>query len=319
MANFNRVLITGGCGFIGSNLIELLRARESCEIRVLDNESSGSRGDLARFDVDLITGDITNETDVTSALRGVDIVVHLAADTRVLDSIKAPEHNFRTNVAGTFNILSRMKEAGVTRIVNASTGGAILGEVEPPVHEEMAASPLAPYGASKLAAEGYCSAFSGAYGFSATSLRFSNVYGPRSYHKGSVVAHFFKQITAGQELVVYGDGTQTRDYVFVEDLCDGIFLAMQSGQSGVFQLGTGIATTINELIDQFKNLLGAEFSIKVRYEPFRAGELRNTWCDIEKARRAFGYDPQTRIAAGLARTWQWFREAMPASPTAVVS
>jgi UDP-glucose 4-epimerase len=319
VASFKRVLITGGCGFIGSNLIELLRTHDNCEIRVLDNESSGSKSDVAQFDVDLICGDITDATDVAAALKGVDMVVHLAADTRVLDSIAAPEHNFRTNVAGTFNILSRMKDAGVTRIVNASTGGAILGEVEPPVHEEMAASPLAPYGASKLAAEGYCSAFSGAYGFSATSLRFSNVYGPRSYHKGSVVAHFFKQITAGKELVVYGDGTQTRDYVFVGDLCEGILLAMQSGQSGVFQLGTGIATTINELIDQFRILLGHEFQINVRYEPFRAGELRNTWCDIEKSRRAFGYDPQTRIASGLARTWSWFREALPESPTAVVS
>jgi UDP-glucose 4-epimerase len=319
VASFNRVLITGGCGFIGSNLIETLRRNQSCEIRVLDNESSGSARDIAQFDVELIEGDITEVSDVNRALKGVDVVVHLAADTRVLDSIANPEHNFRTNVIGTFNILSRMKEAGVTTIVNASTGGAILGEVEPPVHEGMAASPLAPYGASKLSAEGYCSAFSGAYGFSATSLRFSNVYGPRSYHKGSVVAHFFKQITAGKELIVYGDGTQTRDYVFVGDLCDGILHAMQSGQSGVLQLGTGIATTINELIDHFRALLGAQFPIQVRYEPFRPGELRNTWCDIEKARRAFGYDPQTRIASGLARTWDWFREAMPASPTAVVS
>jgi UDP-glucose 4-epimerase len=309
-AEFTRVLITGGCGFIGSNLIELLRRNENCEIRVLDNESSGSKSDIAAFGVDFVGGDVNDATAVAKAVKGVDLVVHLAADTRVIDSIAAPEPNFRTNVSGTFNLLCRMREAGITRIVNASTGGAILGEVEPPVHEEMAAAPLSPYGASKLAAEGYCSAFTGAYGFLATSLRFSNVYGPRSYHKGSVVAHFFKRILEGKDLSVYGDGTQTRDYVFVEDLCEGILLAMKSGTGGVFQLGTGVPTTINELISLIRENLGSEFPVTVRYEAFRPGELRNTWCDIRKARSALGYDPKTPVALGLLRTWGWFREAM---------
>lgn len=308
-----RVLITGGCGFIGSNLIELLRHQENYEIRVLDNESSGSRHDIEAFDVELISGDLNDATLLERALAGVDIVVHLAADTRVLDSIADPQHNFRTNVLGTFNLLTSMKAAGIKRIVNASTGGAILGEVQPPVHEEMAAAPLAPYGAGKLAAEGYCSAFAGSYGFTATSLRFSNVYGPRSYHKGSVVAHFFKQILAGAELVVYGDGSQTRDYVFVGDLCRGIERAMKSAPAGVFQLGTGVPTTINTLIASIKEVVGDEFPFTVRYEPFRPGELRNTWCDIGKARNAFGYDPKTTVVEGLSQTWGWFREVMGAA------
>jgi UDP-glucose 4-epimerase len=316
MQSFTKVLVTGGCGFIGSNLIELLRDREDCQIAVLDNESTGSLRDIADFGVQFVRGSIEDPAAVAEALRGVDLVVHLAADTRVIDSIAAPEVNFRTNVAGTFNLLCRMKDAGVRRIVNASTGGAILGEVEPPVHEGMAASPLAPYGASKLAAEGYCSAFAGAYGFSAMSLRFSNVYGPRSYHKGSVVAHFFKRILEGRELVVFGDGSQTRDYVFVGDLCEGILSAMKSGLSGVYQLGTGIPTTIDELISQMKAALGDEFAIAVRHEDFRPGELRRTWCDIEKARAAFGYNPQTPLAQGLSQTWRWFRDAMAARPDA---
>jgi UDP-glucose 4-epimerase len=307
---FKKILITGGCGFIGSNLIQLLRQGGDIEIRVLDNESSGSKRDVAEFGVDFVAGDVGDAAAVTKALKGVDLVVHLAADTRVVDSIVAPERNFQSNVAGTFNLLCRMKDAGVKRIVNASTGGAILGDVEPPVHEEMAPSPLSPYGAAKLAAEGYCSAFAGAYGFEATSLRFSNVYGPRSYHKGSVVAHFFKQIVAGDELVVYGDGSQTRDYVFVEDLCEGIALAMKSGRSGVFQLGTGIPTSINELIAQIKDVLGDEFPFTVRYEAFRPGEILRTWCDISKARGTLGYDPKTPLALGLSRTWKWFRERM---------
>ena len=177
-------------------------------------------------------------------------------------------------------------------------------------------APLAPYGASKLAVEGYCSAFAGAYGFSAMSLRFSNVYGPRSYNKGSVVAHFFKRILAGEDLVVYGDGSQTRDYVFVEDLCEGILRAMKSEGSGVFQLGTGKPTNINELLELIKGVVGSGFPFAVRYEDFRPGELRHTWCDITKARRALGYDPKTPVHDGLARTWGWFREAMAVKKTA---
>jgi UDP-glucose 4-epimerase len=305
-----RLLITGGCGFIGSNLIPLVLAREDLAIRVLDDESAGSRKDIERFDVEFVRGDLNDSALVAKALEGVDMVVHLAADTRVMDSIAAPERNFRTNVVGTFNLLCRMKEAGVRRIVNASTGGAILGEVDPPISEEMAPFPLAPYGASKLAAEGYCSAFSGAYGFVATSLRFSNVYGPRSYHKGSVVAHFFKQILAREELVVYGDGSQTRDYVFVGDICEGIHLAMRAGRSGVFQLGSGRPTTLESLISQMKAVVGDAFPVRVAYRPFRPGELRHTWCDIGKARGELAFDPKTSLGSGLAQTWTWFLETM---------
>lgn len=310
MKSVKRILVTGGCGFIGSNLIESLREHEDWLIRVLDNESTGSKSDIAAFDVEFVAGDVGDPVAVASALDGVDLVVHLAADTRVMDSIAHPERNFRSNVVGTFNLLCCMKDAGVRRIVNASTGGAILGEIEPPAHEEIVAAPLAPYGASKLAAEGYCSAFSGAYGFSAISLRFSNVYGPRSYHKGSVVAQFFKQILAGDELVVYGDGTQTRDYVFVADLCEGIRLAMRSGMSGVFQLGTGTATTVNELIAKMRDVVGKDHPFVVRYDAFRPGELRKTWCDIAKARRDLGYDPRTPLDRGLEQTWGWFLDAM---------
>jgi UDP-glucose 4-epimerase len=284
--------------------------RNDFKIRVLDDESAGSRRDIAQFDVEFVKGELSDPATVASALEGVETVVHLAADTRVIDSIAAPERNFRTNVVGSFNLLCRMKEAGVRRIVNASTGGAILGEVEPPITEDMAAFPLSPYGASKLAAEGYCSAFGGAYGFAATSLRFSNVYGPRSYHKGSVVAHFFKQILARQELVVYGDGSQTRDYVFVGDICEGIHLAMNADRSGVFQLGSGVPTTVDALISEMTAVVGNAFPVRVGYQPFRTGELRHTWCDIGKARRDLGYDPKTPLAIGLAQTWKWFLEAM---------
>jgi UDP-glucose 4-epimerase len=301
-----QILITGGCGFIGSNLIRLLKERENFEIRVLDNESTGSRSDIERFEVEFVEGDLNDAAMVTRALEGVGMVVHLAADTRVMDSIAAPERNFHTNVVGTFNLLCCMKEVGVHRIVNASTGGAILGDVEPPIREDMAARPLSPYGASKLAAEGYCSAFSGAYKFAATTLRFSNVYGPLSYRKGSVVAHFFKQILSGREIVVWGDGRQTRDFVFVGDICEGILLAMKSDRTGVFQLGSGTPTTIAALIGRMRTVVGDAYSVEIRHQPPRQGEVLHTWCDISKARRELGFYPKTPLEDGLMQTWKWF-------------
>ena len=190
------------------------------------------------------------------------------------------------------------------RVVAASTGGAILGEAPAPVHEEMVAMPLAPYGASKLAMEGYLSAFSGAYGVQGCALRFSNIYGPRSYNKGSVVAHFYKQMLAGNPLPVYGDGSQARDFLFIGDLVEGIRCAMEIDATGVFQLGSGRPTTVNQLLDIICDVTGQ--SPEVRYEDFRAGELHTTWCDITKARNYLDFAPDTPLADGMRQTWEWF-------------
>jgi UDP-glucose 4-epimerase len=299
-----RVLITGGCGFVGVNLAAALTKSGAYQVRVIDNESLGKRKHLDGIEAGFVLGDIRNRDEVRGAMQGCEAVVHLAADTRVIESIEDPQLNFDTNVIGTFNVLEVMRELGVSQFVNASTGGAILGEVDPPAHERMLPQPMSPYGASKLAVEGYCSAFSASYGLHAASLRFSNVYGPRSFHKGSVVAHFYKQILKGEPLVVYGDGSQVRDYVYVEDLCDGIISAIERNAAGVFQLGTGIPTTLNELIDEMRPVTGMEF--EVQYEPARAGEVHTTWCDISKAREGLGFNPDTPLATGLAETWNWF-------------
>lgn len=303
----DRILITGGCGFVGANLIEILREKTDYHIRVLDNESMGRADWIKQFEVEFTHGDIRSYEDLRDALKDIDLVVHLAADTRVMDSILDPTLNFETNVAGSFTLLSTMREMGVQSLVNASTGGAILGEVPPPVSEEMVPNPVSPYGASKLAVEGYCSAFAGAYGMSATSLRFSNVYGVHSYHKGSVVAHFYKNILAGRPLIVYGDGSQTRDYVFSRDLAVGILSAMNSGKSGVYQLGTGRPTTINELIEEMRRIVGANYDFDVKYENFRDGEIRHTYCNIDKAKKKLGYAPSTELREGLEFTWEWFK------------
>ena len=299
------VLITGGAGFIGRHLADHLVKRGDVAVTVIDNESLGDRKHLDLEQVRFISGDLRNRDDLRTALTGQDAVVHLAADTRVMDSIENPAHNFDNNVVGTFNLLELCRELGVGRLVAASTGGAILGDVEPPVHEEMAPQPTSPYGASKLMLEGYLSAYSGSFGVSGCALRFSNIYGPRSFHKGSVVAHFFKQVLAGQPLVVYGDGSQTRDYLYAGDLVEGIWSALDSDAEGAFQLGTGRPTTLNELLDVMRKVTGLD--LEVDYQDFRAGEVRDTWCQIDKARAGFGFDPTTPLDDGLARTWDWFR------------
>ena len=311
----NRLLVTGGCGFIGANLVRRITELGLVRtLRVVDDESLGSRAAIAPWDIEFIAGDIRDADLMRRALRGVDAVVHLAADTRVIDSIADPARNFDVNVAGTFQLLNLMREIGVPRLVNASTGGAILGEAPPPVHEAMAPLPTSPYGAAKASAEAYCSAFAASYGLDAVSLRFSNVYGPLSFHKGSVVAAFMRRILDDAPLVVYGDGSQTRDYVFVEDLCDGIVVALNSGASGTFQLGSGVGTSLTRLIEQIAAVVGPDRRPRVRHEPFRAGEIRHTWADVTKARDGLGWAPRTALPDGLARTWNWFRAQARAAP-----
>jgi len=286
-------LITGGAGFIGRHLADHLVGHGDFAVTVIDNESLGNRKHLDLDKVRFIKGDLRNRDDMRAALEGQDVVIHLAADTRVIESIADPNHNFESNVVGTFNLLELSRELGIQRIVAASTGGAILGEVDPPVHEEMAPRPTSPYGASKLMLEGYLSAYTSSYGLSTCALRFSNIYGPRSFHKGSVVAHFFKQVLADERPTVYGDGSQTRDYLYVGDLVEAIRVAMSSDVTGPYQLGSGKGTTLNELLETMRTVTG--LPIEVDYRDFRAGEVRDTWCQVDKARAGFGYDPATTL------------------------
>jgi UDP-glucose 4-epimerase len=309
-----RLLVTGGCGFIGINLIAYLRRRKTDHLVVLDNLSEGRRENLREFEVEFVEGDVRDAALVNRTMRDIDAVVHLAADTRVIDSIENPDFNFQVNVVGTYNLLAAARSHGIKKFVMASTGGAIVGEVTPPVREDMAPKPVSPYGASKLCGEAYCSAFAGAYGMKTVCLRFSNVYGPRSFHKGSVVAHFFKQVLQGKCLTVYGDGEQTRDFVFVDDISAGIASALTMERGGsVYQLGTGAETSVNELIRMIRRCVGEGGPVSATYEPARKGELLRNYCDISLARRELGYAPQVDLLEGLARTWEWFRASGPAS------
>ena len=302
-----KILITGGCGFVGVNLAAALAAAHH-EVVALDNESLGKRAHLDGIRAAFVHGDIRDRALLHEYLAGVDVVVHLAADTRVMDSIADPVTNFDVNVAGTLTLLQAMRDRGAGRIVFASTAGAILGPAIPPYHEAMEARPISPYGASKLAAEGYLSAYAGSYGFQAASLRFSNVYGPRSFHKGSVVALFMRQILAGQRLTIYGDGSQTRDFIYVADLIAGITSAIESGRSGTFQLGSGVPLTVLDLVAALRDVIGPSHPFDVELVPSRTGEIEQSYCDITKARRDLGFHPAMSFRDGLAATWQWFQE-----------
>jgi UDP-glucose 4-epimerase len=300
-----RVLVTGGAGFIGANLVQHLSANSAYDVVVLDNLSAGQQRPIFPRGVRFTCGDFTKAT-IAECLQGVDTVVHLAALSGVIDSVEDPRPSFEVNVAGSFQLLELARAANVRRIINASTGGALLGEVASPISEEMAPCPLSPYGASKLAVEGYCSAFAGAYGLSCVTLRFSNIYGPRSAHKKSVVAAFIKNIIREEPLVVYGDGTQQRDYLYVGDLVRGIEAALERQLTGVYQLGCGQPASLRTLVATLRKVSGRDF--RVHYEARRSGEVHSTWCNIAKAAREFGYNAPTDLEAGLRTTWSWYLE-----------
>lgn len=304
MIEGSTVLVTGGCGFIGVNLAELLLTA-NCKILAFDDFSTASRKDGEEAGFHVIQGDIRDFGAVREAARGVDYIVHLAAHTDVVESVSDPSTDLGINVDGTLNVLIAARDSDVKGFVFASSN-APLGETEPPSSEERVPRPLSPYGASKLAGEALCSAFSGSYGLPSVSLRFSNVYGPFSYHKGSVVAAFMKRVIEGQPLIVYGDGRQTRDFVYVVDLVDGIMRALDYGGSGdVFHLGSGTETSVNGLVEIFQEVF-SDREVEIKYEPRRPGEIERNYSDISKARSVLGFEPLTDLEQGLRMTRAWF-------------
>jgi UDP-glucose 4-epimerase len=299
-----KILVTGGAGFIGANLAYHLAGTGRYRLRVLDDLSVGQEAPDLPLGVEFRPGDFTDRATIAASLAEIDAVVHLAALSGVVDSVIDPRPSFTVNVTGTFQLLELARAAGVRRFINASTGGALLGEVTPPINETMAPSPLSPYGASKLAAEGYCSAFVGAYGLNCVTLRFSNIYGPRSAHKKSAVASFVKRALLGETLTVYGDGSQRRDYLYVGDLVRGIEAALDGSAAGVYQLGSGRPTSVAGLIASLETVAGHR--LPVAFEPARRGEVHSTWCDVTRAQRELGFSAPTALAPGLAQTWAWF-------------
>lgn len=305
------ILVTGGAGFIGANLVRLLLS-EGHRVRLLDNFSTGRREHLAGLEVEIVEGSILHRAVTAAAVEGVDGVVHLAAQTGVPGSLEDPYHDCETNVIGTLNVLEACREAKDRRIGGEpprlvfASSNAPLGRQPPPATEDKAPLPIAPYGASKLAGEGYCLAYHGSWGLPTVVLRFANVYGPYSAHKSSVVAKFLKDILAEGEITIDGDGWQTRDFIYVEDLCRAILLALGSDVSGeVFQIATGEETSILELAEMVQRVTGR--SVDAHHGPPRQGDIRKNYSAVTKVERILGWKPSTDLEDGLQASWDWFR------------
>jgi len=299
------ILVTGGAGFVGSNLVRHLLA-DGHNLKILDNFSTGRRENLVGLVLEIIEGDILDPDAVSHAVRDVEAVVHLAAHTGVIPSIERPAEDMRVNVVGTLNVLQACRDAGVQRFVFASSN-APMGKQKPPYQEGLVPRPLSPYGASKLAGEGYCSAFHGSYGLETVVLRFTNVYGPYSDHKTSVVAQFIRRLKNARPLLIYGDGQQTRDFFHVDDLSQAVRLALKTDGIGgeLFQLGSGVETSINALSAMLLELTD-NTDLGVEYAPPRPGEIIRNYSDLSHARAVLGYEPQISLADGLERMWHWF-------------
>lgn len=316
-------LITGGCGFIGRALITRLLDEGANRVRVLDNLSVGTRAELGAVALvsdprdgsdwsaalALMEGDIRDGDMARAACTEADMVVHLAANTGVAPSVADPRLDCETNVMGTLNMLEGCRHAGVERFVFASSG-APLGVQTPPLHEEMAPHPASPYGASKLAGEGYCSAYYHCFGVETVVLRFGNVYGEGSGHKQSVVAKFIKQAMQGETLELYGDGTQTRDFIHIEDLTDAIKRATSIPGIGgeTFQIATSHETTVREMTDALLAALDAEGLPRPEtcFGEKRDGDVMRNYSDTSKAQTHLGWQARVPLDEGLRRTIKYF-------------
>src|SRR6056297_124718 len=322
MKSYN-ILITGGCGFIGTSLIHsILQSNADSNIRVLDNLVTGTQDDLkgvADFlqadavecsnynGIVLVQGDIRDQETAIQCAKGVDCIVHLAANTWVGPSVGNPRLDMECNVTGTLNMLEAARLNGIKKFIFASSG-APAGEVEPPIHEELPPHPVSPYGASKLAGEGYCSAYYRTFGIDTVCLRFGNVYGPRSKKKSSVVAKFIRQAVSGETCEIYGDGTQTRDFIYIDDLVRAILLSMEKDVGGeTFQIATGMEHTVGEVAELIAQALDRRGVVmRIEHGQPRLGDVQRNYSDTTKAQRILGWRVQMELEAGIEKTIEYF-------------
>ena len=317
-----RTLVTGGAGFIGSNLVDALLARGD-EVTIVDDMSSGREANVAGA---LAQGARLEQADIRDgahvkelfAQARPEVVFHLAAQMDVRHSIEDPAFDALTNVGGTINVLEAARLAGARRLVNTSTGGAIYGEVGPehiPTPETFAPQPMAPYGQSKFCAERYCGWEHRLYGFEAITLRYGNVYGPRQNPAGDagVAAIFCGRAIRGERPTIFGDGEQTRDYIYVGDIVAANLVAAEHpGASGEYNVGTEVESTVNELVEALRLHLEPEEAerFKAEYAPGRLGEIHRSCLDAGRAREELGFAATTTLADGMARTLAAAREEL---------
>jgi len=300
------VLVTGGAGFIGSHVAERF-AREGFGVRVLDDLSSGDAANLAPF-WKLVRADVADPAAVDAAVAGTEIVIHLAAFTSVPESFERFEDCYRTNVFGTTNVVRACVRHGVRKLVFASSSAVYSDLPAAPKSETECPGPTSSYGISKLEGEHLLAAHTELDGLGSVALRFFNVYGPRQPAGSAYAAAvpiFIERALRGEALTIYGDGRQTRDFVFVADVAEAVLRAAQGSESGVFNVGTGKAEEILDLADEIARLTG--HAVPHRFAPSRAGDVRASSADASRARQALGWSPAHPLARGLAETLAWYR------------
>ena len=312
MAPRMRALVTGGAGFIGSNLVDALIARGD-EVTVVDDISTGRRENLEDAigaGAELVEADVRDAEALSGACERArpEAIFHLAAQIDVRRSVDDPVHDMQVNVGGTINVLKAALASGASRFVNTSTGGAIYGEGQIlPAPESHPVAPEAPYGQSKFAAEGYCELFRRLHGLSTVSVRYGNVYGPRQDPLGEagVIAIFCGRLLAGERPTIFGDGRQTRDYVYVGDVVEANLAAVASDAVGPVNIGTGVQTSVLDLVDVLSELGDGSFTAE-HAEP-RPGEVARNALDPSRARSELGWEPKVPVREGLERTLRSLR------------
>ena len=308
-----RYLVTGGAGFIGSNIVDEL-IRRNHEVVVLDDLSAGNESNLSsiRNKIDLRIGSITDLATVQSAVKGVDYVVHLAARTSVPRSVKDPLDTNFVNVDGTLNVLVAARDAKVRRLVYAASSAAYGETPTLPKIESMQPEPISPYGVAKYVGELYAQAFGRTYGLENASIRYFNVFGPRqdpSSQYSGVLSRFMLAIIQNEPPVIYGDGEQSRDFTYIDNIVDETLRACDAKDASgkIFNGGTGVRITLNQVIKLLEKITGKK--VHPKYDPPRTGDIRDSQADISLARKILGYQPLVQFEEGLRRTWAWYCQA----------
>lgn len=308
-------LVTGGAGFIGSHLVRSLLSL-GVRTRVLDDLSTGRMENLAVFlpHIQWLQGSLADKSVVAAAVEGVEFVLHQGAIPSVPRSIEEPEVTHRANVEGTLNLLQAARRGGVRRVVFASSSAVYGSPSRMPVHEELPVNPLSPYAVQKLAAEQYCRVFTEVYGLETVSLRYFNVFGPGQDPASEYAAVIPKAIQAlieGRPFRVFGDGRQSRDFTYVENVVLGNLLALVTpGAAGrVLNLACGAALSLNELLEELSTM--TDRNLPVEYGPPRPGDVRHSAADITAARAVLGYEPRVSVCEGLRRTLDWYLDRRP--------
>jgi UDP-glucose 4-epimerase len=301
-----KILITGGAGFIGSYVADAF-IREGYKVLIVDNLSTGIEENIPR-DADFVKCDIRERTLLEKVFSDFkpDMVNHHAAQINVRQSVEDPAFDAEVNIIGTLNLLELSIRHRIKRFIFASTGGAIYGEPERlPADETTPPMPISPYGASKYAVESYLGYYRAVYGLEYVALRYSNVYGPRQNPHGEagVVAIFCSRIMSGKPCVIFGDGSQTRDYVFVEDVARANILGINA-PVGKYNIGTEIETSVNELVMVMRRVSGRKFDVE--YAPPRPGEVQRISLDTNLTKRVLGWSPKVNLEDGIRQTWMWF-------------